>query len=123
MTWFQRLKRECTLLHDKAMYKGRREYPCCFSRGRQIKAMKDGELLDDGNFWEWDGTLKGIERAAESLRADGADVLFIECGYDGAESPHGYRECDDYEPWIEVWDVEFWSREKGFDHFRSSDDE
>ena len=116
MSWFSELKENCTALNRKAMSRSYRQAPCLFNRGRVIAAMKDNERLDDGNVWVWNGTKKHLMQAVESLAADGAEVIFVEGGIDGADSPRHYFEYCDYEPWIDVWEIEFWSKEKGFDH-------
>jgi hypothetical protein len=94
-----------------------------FVRGR------DGALLctasADGNQCEpavaaecpvWDGTKASIEALVTKVRDQYPDValVYIEGAYDGAERLDDFR--DQYEPRVEEWEVQIWSRADGYLH-------
>lgn len=108
------IKAACSGYYNDALKFAKREIGggCYRSRGRYIKAFRDGNIVaGECDSWPWDGTLKSLVSAIDDVRFGEAkaDTLIIEGGIDYAATPADWADCN-YDPWVAEWNVVVWTK-------------
>lgn len=80
------------------------------SRGAWVRTIgRDGDASNGDGEWEFKPTRACFDRMA-ALRDDPTcTAVYIEGGFNGAETGQAYRDGE-YDPWIGEWSVAFWLR-------------
>jgi len=108
------LKAECTSLRD-TMHRRAKSGAirgCAFDRGREVLAIDaSGNRLDDGEPWDWTGTMADLQDALAHFIERGAVEVSIDLGVDWAASPYDYHEGN-YEPSVELESILIWAKPK-----------
>lgn len=83
------------------------------SRGMEfVWVDAKGKRLDESGAWMWDGSAKDLKASVASISERFPEVagIFLEGGFDWAESVRAMADCD-YDPWVSDWSVEIWKKE------------
>lgn len=98
-------------LRDAASHEASKEATYIRSRGVTLKAIKGTETLnEDGDTFK---NKKELLSLTQKFKEKGADAIFIEGGFDGADSPHDMINGH-YEPWVGEWSFKLWTKQDGF---------
>lgn len=80
------------------------------SRGMHLYGHKnDTCILGEAESWEWDGTLRDLNKAIAFMEKEGGHRLYICGGFNWAKSLDDMN-CDEYEPWVSDWSVDVWTK-------------
>jgi hypothetical protein len=88
---------------DVARREAREVHSCVRSRGAWFKAEKDGENLNESE-GDMFTTMKALKSDIAHYKALGADVFWIEGGFDGADSVRELNDGD-VSVWIADWAI------------------
>ncbi len=80
------------------------DYSCCRSRGAWLTASINSDVITQPQEYEI-STFTKLKADIASLKEQGAVEIYIEGGFDGADSVYDLNECH-YDPWVSEWGFE-----------------